>query len=83
MNTKQLILTNLFSIGIILPVGASFGQGNDQAKAKLHELRQRLASLKVGMHFRQVVKVMGKPDEVRHVANDGRLDVWDLLGFRD
>jgi hypothetical protein len=67
-------------LGLVLPGGTSPGQGNDKAKAGLRELRQRLAGLKAGMRADQVLKVLGKPDEVRRVPEGHLLDGVRLLG---
>jgi hypothetical protein len=72
MHAYPLAVAALLCLGIFLPDGTSLGQGNDQAKADLHLHRQRLTRLlKPGMSADQVLKVMGKPDEVLQVS-----EVW-------
>jgi hypothetical protein len=77
--------TNLWPIKVLIILGvfcfmaATLGQGEDKSNATLQDQRKRLASLHAGMSSEQVVKLLGKPDEVRRVTED-LLDGTRLMG---
>jgi hypothetical protein len=85
MNINHRAIVVFIFLGIVLSSAPSLGQGNHKNKAEVGELRQRLASLNAGMSSDEVLKLIGKPDEVRRVPDDHLLDgtryVGDKLGI--
>jgi hypothetical protein len=65
---------------IALPGATSHGRSDDNTGAELYNLRQRLAGLQAGICSDQVLKVLGKPDEVRPVPKGRLFDCVLFLG---
>ena len=66
MKSSQLSAWILTILGIYCCSAVSVGQGTDNhPSARLRVLRQRLASLRPGTSAEEVLKLLGKPDEVR------------------
>lgn len=74
MPTNQLPVLTLLILTCLCPLAAVLGQSEDDTKATLQEQRKRLAGLHAGMNAEQVLKILGKPDEVRPVPADSLLD---------
>jgi hypothetical protein len=70
----------LLILAFVFSRAAVFGEGEAPPKGKRKDLRQRLASLRAGMTSEQVLKALGKPDEIRRVPEGGLLDGTRLLG---
>jgi hypothetical protein len=70
----------LVILGLFCPMATALGQGENKSQITLQDQRKRLASLEAGMSSEQVLKVLGKPGEVRRVSDDDLLDGTRLLG---
>jgi hypothetical protein len=73
-NLSLLIASTI--VGFALAQAAVWAQGADERNKKLSELRSRLAQVKEGLTSEQVLKTLGKPDEVRRLpTNDPFEDI--------
>ncbi len=62
------------------PVAVTRAQDDGPAKGSLQERRKRLAALEAGMTADEVIRAVGKPDEVRRIRADQLLDGMRLYG---
>lgn len=71
-----------FSVVLVLLCSGAMapGKGDDTSKAALRDLRRRLGGLSAGMTSQDVLKAIGRPDEVRPVGGDRLLDGSRLGG---
>ena len=85
MNAKERTFPLLIAsaiAGLLLAQAVALGQGAEERNAKLSELRNRLAKIKEGMTAEQVLKALGKPDEVRRLPTDDPLEDIELGALR-
>jgi hypothetical protein len=80
MKINEWAIHAVLILGIVIPGTQSRGQEKDKANAELRQLRERLGSLKAGTSSTEVLKLMGKPDEVRPVPKNELLDGVKYLG---
>lgn len=80
MQTNHLTVQTLLIVACFYPLAVVLGQGGDESKKTLQDQRKLLAGVHAGMKSEEVLKILGKPDEVRPVPTDSLLDGVRLLG---
>jgi hypothetical protein len=80
---------NIPSFGVLIVLGAFCpwttisGQGEPDPKSTLQEQRKRLAGVKAGTSAEEVLKILGKPDEVRRIPEGHLLDGFQYMGEKN
>lgn len=72
----------IVAVMLALPASVAMAAADqaEEPKKNLQAKRKRLSELKDGMDSKQVIEILGKPDEVRQIPKDHLLDGTQLVG---
>ena len=74
MQANQWTIKAVVLVGFFCSIAVTIGQVDENPKSSRQDQQKRLASLEPRMSSDQVLKILGKPDEIRHIPESQVLD---------